>query len=270
MTERKLKWIVYAVVFHLALLGLLIIGFQWSDETAASRPATPEPIQATVVDAAVLEEQAAKLRATEEKQRQAELDRQRRIKEEQARLEKLKREREAAEKAAAAEKARLEKQEQERKARAAEEAQRKAEAERQAKAEAERKAREAEEKKEQAEREAQIQSGIAAEERARARAEAVALGEYKTSIAQKVVRNWIAPANVPADLSCKVEVMQLPGGIVAGEPKIVAGECNTADPLVLQSIITAVKKSDPLPPPPAGWEQLFDRRIIFTFNPEGL
>src|SRR5690606_12281736 len=234
MTERKLKWVVYAVLLHLALLGLLIIGFQWSRETAVSRPAAPEPIQATVVDAAALEQQAAKLRAAEEKQRQAELERQRRIKAEQARLEKLQREREAAEKAAA-EKVRQQKLAAERKARAEEAARQKAEAQRQA--EAERKAREAAEQQARAEREAQMQANLAAEERARERAEAAALAQYKTSIAQKVERNWIAPASVPAGLSCKVEVMQLPGGIVAGEPKIVAGECNTTDPLVLQSII---------------------------------
>ncbi|HET9679196.1 MAG TPA: cell envelope integrity protein TolA [Gammaproteobacteria bacterium] len=278
---RPTKSIIYSVLVHVAIVALLVVGFSWVSYEPSNQPTAPEPIQATVVDADKVNAAAEKLRLQAKREaearRQAEQERQQAIAEEKARLAALaekRRKAEAEAQAKAEAKAEAERQaqiaaEKKRKAEAAAAAKAKAEAEAAAKAKAEAEAAERRRQErlaaERAAREAQLQAAMQAEERRTSAVQAGLLQQYKTSIAQKVSRNWIAPANVPPDLECEVLVTQAPGGIVLN---VQITQCN-GGPLVRDSIITATRKADPLPPPPPGGEFLFERQIKFIFRPPG-
>lgn len=283
MAKRGWKPILYSVLVHGGVIAFLLIGFHFTGPSQpASAPGTAEPIKATVVDQKRIAEEVAKLKAQEKRKQQAEAERKRKIREEQQRLQQLKEQREAAEKAvaeqqrkkeqaaqeAAAEKARAEEL---RKQREAAEAKRKAEQARKEKeAEERRKREEAERKRKEAEarararREAELKQQLAAEAKRRDAVNAGLLAQYKTSIAQKVQRNWNAPPNVAAGLDCTVRVDQIPGGDVVG---VKVTECN-GDETVVRSIENAVRRASPMPPPPPGGEMLFDREIEFHFKPD--
>jgi len=196
----------------------------------------------------------------------AEADAAERAREQRAQAEQLK----AREEEAAAIERRKQEQAEAQKRQAAEEARRKAEAEAERKklAEAEAKrAKEAEETaareaKARAAREADLQRQLAAEE-----AEGLALArsgvkdEYRALLTQAIERNWIRPPSARAGLACTLYVNQAAGGTVMD---VRLGTCN-GDEAVRESIVTAVYKASPLPPPSD--PRAFERRLEIVFRP---
>lgn len=172
-----------------------------------------------------------------EAQRQRELQRQR--EEEQRRLEELRelrRQREAAQ---------AEREEQER---------RLAEiAERREREEAERRAQE------EAERLRLAREQAAAEERRGTLRE-----EYVATIQELVRRNWRRPPTTDPGVRCTVRVVQIPGGDIIDQA--IASPCN-ADALTRESILGAVQRVEALPY--RGYEEVFEREIVFNFTYDG-
>ena len=286
-----------AVVLHLVLLGMFALSFESS---VTLRPSSPKVniVQATVVDAARVEEEVRKLKEAEaskqqqqdeEKKRLQELKRKRAAEEQQ--LKELERKRvadKAAEKkrqAAAKKKQALEKQrlaklkkeqaalkqkkkaEAEAKRLAALEAERKAEKQRkeaarkQAEAEKQRKAeqqRKAEAARRQQEREAALQAQMAAEQNQ------TLIAKYIAIIQQNVQRRWLRPPGSAKGLTCDVEVRLAPGGDVMAV-RVVKSSGNAAFD---RSVEAAVRKASPLdvPSEPALFDQF--RQITFEFNPQ--
>ncbi|MBT8130953.1 MAG: cell envelope integrity protein TolA [Gammaproteobacteria bacterium] len=290
----------YAIVLHALLIGLLSFSFAWqqfSDVSAAPVLA----IEAAVVDESLIEAELAKLEQADERIREAEGQRQRKIDEDAARAReaRLAREQEEA-RLAAVEKQRIEAEkreqqqnelrsraEQERKIQqqkeAAERAQqeaaekaRLAELEKARQAEEQRVAALAEQRKKdeaarrkaaaeaaiQAEREEQLRRAIAEESARREAEDSGLLDEYKTLISQRIVRNWIQPASAQVGLKCELLLTQIPGGEVT-DVQIIS--CN-GDAVVVRSIEAAVFKASPLPPPPD--PRLFERKVRVLFEPE--
>ena len=56
---------------------------------------------------------------------------------------------------------------------------------------------------------------------------------------------WVRPASAVPGIECVVHVTQIPGGDVVNAR---VGRCN-GDASVVRSIVAAVEKSSPLPPP---------------------
>jgi len=247
----RVRAVVYAVLVHATVIGLLVIGFRW----------TIQPSGEKVVQAVVVPEKAAGKPEVPDKRKQ----------EEEARK-KVEAEKDAAEKARQAElkkKAELEAQQRQ------EAERKKAEAIRKQKEQAEQQKRAAalerqkEEKLRQKKAEQMIQEQVAAEEKARqaaahaARA-ATVVDKYKAIIRQQVSRNWSRPLGVPKGLQCVVNVHLTPSGEVLAA-KVVRSSGN---PLFDRSVENAVYKAAPLPLPDD--PSLFDnfREIEFLFNPE--
>jgi colicin import membrane protein len=278
-----LTWSIVGHVALLALLGMRLISLPAPEIAQVSLG-----IQATVIDIGDIQR-----REEADRQRQAELQQQR----EAAADKRRKQEAAAAEQqrkqeAVAAEKLRQQQTERvridkERAEQARVETQRKADAAREAKAarkaeEAERVAREkrqaeeariAEQKRQEAierqriaaleaERQAQFQGELQAEEQRQNAVRSGKLAQYQLLIKNRVTRNWVRPASAVAGIECEVLVTQIPGGDVVN---VRVGSCN-GDASVVRSIIAAVEKSSPLPPPPD--PSLFERNIRFTFRPE--
>ncbi|MCJ7452335.1 MAG: cell envelope integrity protein TolA, partial [Steroidobacteraceae bacterium] len=111
-------------------------------------------------------------------------------------------------------------------------------------------------------READLQRQLAAEE-----AEGLALArsgvkdEYKALLTQAIERNWIRPPSARAGLACTLYVNQAAGGTVVD---VRLGTCN-GDEAVRESIVTAVYKASPLPPPSD--PRVFERRLEIVFKP---
>jgi len=279
--------VTYAVLMHLVLLALLVIGLDWTPKVTRP-PGVKVPIEAELVT----EDPLRKIeeRKQEEQRKLEEQRREKQRAQEQAAAEKQKAEREAQQKAeaeakrkaeaaakqkAAAEakkKAELEarqkaaaeekrKAEAEAKKKAELEAKRKAEAEAKKKAELEAKRKAEAEAARQREAEAALQAQVKAEqELARARS---ALASYIPYIQQKVQSNWIRPAGSPAGLSCLVQVQLIPGGDVASVRVI----RSSGDPLFDRSVETAVLKASPLPLPTDTTLFKHFREINFNFSP---
>jgi len=278
----------YAVLMHLVLLTLLIVGLDWTP--SITRPGAPKAIQAQLVDPHRLEaieerkqaeqrqaEEEARRKAEAERKKQAEAEAQRKAEAERKQKaeaeakrkaeaeRKQKAEAEAKRKAEAERKQKAEaeakrKAEVERKQKAEAEAKRKAEAERKQKAEAEAKRKAEAEAKRKAEAEQALQSQLAAEQEARAQG---VVAEYVAYIQEKVERNWLRPAGSPAGLSCIVQVKLIPGGDVAGV-RIMQG---SGDPVFDRSVESAVYKASPLPLPPESALFTYFREINFVFKP---
>lgn len=277
-----LRAVVLAVLVHLAVVGVVVVGFQFT-----STPSAPvaQPIQATLVeDPRALEaerkrQEDARKKAQAE-QRQKEEDAQRRA-EEQKRVEEQRRVEE--QKRAAEQKRVADQKRQEEEARQKADAERKRQAEikrqeeERKKAEAEKQRLEAERRKQEEEArrraaEDSLREQLALEERARdqARAEqernqrlAAARSQYDAAIRQKVSRNWVLPVGVPEGLKCQVQVRLLPGGEVV-DAKVVVPSGN---PVFDRSVEVAVRKASPLPIPSDA--DLFPafREIRFNFDP---
>ncbi|WP_096462219.1 cell envelope integrity protein TolA [Sulfurifustis variabilis] len=270
-----MRALVLAVLVHLAVVGIVVVGFQY---TAAPTAPVAQPIQATVVEdprklEAERKRQEESRRKGEAEQRQKEEDARRRA-EEQKRLEEQRR---------VEEQKRVAQQKQQEEQRRAEEARRKAEAERKRqeearmKAEAEQKQREAEQRKKEEETrrkaaEESLREQLAMEEQAREQARreqelqrraATAMSQYEGAIKQKVSRNWVLPVGVPEGLKCTVRVRLLPGGEVV-EATVIGPSGNA---LFDRSVEVAVRKASPLPI--ATDPELFPyfRDIKFNFDP---
>jgi colicin import membrane protein len=242
----------WSIALHAVLAALLVFGL-----ALPKREPEPAilPIDAVVVDDAVLEaagrERRADARREELRREQAAAEaEEKRLEEERLRLEE---ERIAAEQKATAE------AEAQQKAEA--EAKRKAEQEAQARAAAE-KRRAAEEKRERDAREADLRARLA-EEETRASAGFQSLkASYVRAIQAHVERRWYEPPGVTQGLSCTIYVTQIPGGEVVG---MRFGSCN-GGAAVRQSIENAVRNASPLPAPPE--PALFEREVELVFTPK--
>jgi len=250
--------VTYAVLMHVGLLLLLIIGLDWTPK--AIQPGTHQPIQAELVDSTKL--QAIEARKQAEQQRLAEEQRQREL-EQQRKAEAEAKQKAEAERRRKAEAEAKQKAEAERKRKAEAEAKQKAEAERKRKAEqAAKEKAAAEEAARQREAEQALQAQLA-EEQAQARAES-ALAGYIPQIQQKIQRNWLRPGGSAGGLSCLIRVKLIPGGEVV-DARVVR---SSGDPLFDRSVETAVLKASPLPLPPDAAMFTYFREIDFNFNPD--
>ncbi len=280
--------VTYAVLMHLVLLVLLMIGLDWTPK--AIKPGVKTPIEAELVttdqlkvieqrkaeeaarkqaeadrqrkaEKAAADKAAAEKQAEAEQKKQAELAAQQKAEAEQkkqadqAAQQKAETERIAAEKKAAVEKKR--KTEEAARKKAAAEKKRKAEEVARKKAETERKAAEAR----QREAEAALKAQLAAEEE-RARAQS-ALAEFIPYIQEKIQRNWLRPVGSPAGLSCLVKVRLIPGGDVVS----VSVVRSSGDSVFDRSVETAVLKASPLPLPADAALFKHFREINFNFDP---
>lgn len=236
---------------------------QREDERKAQEARDKEKQLALIKEREEQDAEKERLRIAEEKKKKERLAKEAEKKKEQAAEEERLRLAQDKAKKAEEEKARKlaeekKRKEAEEKARVAAEAKRKKEA-------ADKKRREALERQmqeEQEEREEEMRLAMGVEQR---RTDAVKLGllaQYQREIIAKVTRNWNPPPSAKEGLVCKVQAEQLPGGDVISAKVL---ECN-GDDAVKQSIEAAVKQSSPLPDPPD--PTLFERKIIFTFEPE--
>jgi colicin import membrane protein len=221
------------------------------------------PIDAVVVDDAVL--QAAGRKREDEQRAEVEARERAAAEAEQERLEQERLEQEQ-------EKQRVEEQaktEAEQKAKAAAEAKAKAEAK--AEADAKRKAdekaatekkRAAQEKRNRDSREADLRAKLAEEETRTSAGFQSLKASYVRAIQVHVEQRWYEPPGVAAGLSCTIYVTQIPGGEVTG---MRFGTCN-GNAAVRQSIETAVRNASPLPAPPES--SLFEREVELVFTPK--
>jgi len=281
-----------ALLVNAAAVGLIFVGFQFTDRDLL--PVTPrvESVKATVVDAGEFQrldeakhleeekarqkEQARLLREQEaERQRQAEKEREaeqkklaeeKRLAEEQRQAE-IKRQREQQ-----AEQERLEREATQRKA---EEKRKREAAEAEAKkVEAERKAAEARRLKEEEGRRlaeqkrlSELQAAEDAELReAEARRRETGLNalrlRYADSIKARIQRLWREPAGVQSGDRCVVQVTQTPTGYIQD---FQVTRC-TGNQAFRKSVEDAVRRAEPLPKAPS--PDVFEREVRFTFAPE--
>jgi len=276
--------VTYAVLMHLVLLALLIIGLDWTPKVTRP-PGVKVPIEAELVTEDPLKR--IEQRKEEEQRKQQELERKAAEAKRQAEA-KQKAETEARHKAelearqkaeaAAKQKAAAEakrKAEDQAKQQAAAAAKKKAaaEAKKQAEAEAKRKAAaqakqqaelEAKRKAEEAERKAAEAALLAqAKEEAEQRRAVSELEKFIPYIQDKVQRNWIRPPGSPEGLVCVVNVQLIPGGEVVSAKVIQS----SGDALFDRSVESAVLKASPLPLPNDTTLFRYFREINFKFNP---
>lgn len=87
---------------------------------------------------------------------------------------------------------------------------------------------------------------------------------YAIAIQQLVTQNWLRPESVRPGLSCRLRIIQIPGGeVISAE---VLAPCN-ADEITRRSIEAAVLRAQPLPY--RGFESVFQREIVFNFRYDG-
>ena len=119
----------------------------------------------------------------------------------------------------------------------------------------------ADEARERAAREAEMRRALAAEEEeSAAAARAGVQDEYRALLAQAIERSWIRPPSARAGLACTLYVTQVPGGAVTD---VRLGTCN-GDEAVRESIVNAVYRASPLPPPRD--PRAFERRLEIVFR----
>lgn len=245
------KAVLYAVLVHVAVVVVVVVGFRWSSESAPAG----KIVQAVAVD--------KEPEVRKKPQDKAKL-------EERARQEELKRKQDEAKRQAALmktkEDARRKELEAKRRAEATKRKQEAAEAEK--RRQAERKKKQEEAWKQQAEsalkeqlarqEEQQRQAALAA----RAQSEA---DKFKDLIRQRVSRNWAKPPGTSKGLQCVIRVRLVPGGEVI-EAQVVQSSGNS---LFDRSVENAVYKASPLPVTQD--QEVFEaafRVIDFLFNPE--
>ena len=270
--------VTYAVLMHLVLLALLVIGLDWTPDPTA--PGTDKPIQAElvakdplkVIEQRKLEEQRKQEQAEAERKRKAEQEAQQ-LAEQQAEQEAQKKVEQEAQQQAAAEAKRKteqvakEKAAVEAKQKAAQEAKQKAAAEKMRKAEQVAKEKAAAEAREKADAAAQRDAEAALQKQLQAEQELAhaksVLAEYIPYIQDKIQRNWLRPPGSPQGLSCLVKVRLIPGGEVASVNVI----RSSGDPVFDRSVESAVLKASPLPLPSDPSLFTHFREINFNFDP---
>ena len=244
----RVRAIIYAVLVHAVVIGLLVIGFRWSvqpssDQKVMQAVAVPEPAprQLPEVNKRAQEEEEARKKAEAEKHRLAEL--QKKQDEQQAQAEALKRQ------ATERKKKDAEKKELQKRAAAQE--------------------RQQEEKRQQKLTEQSLQEQLAAEEKQRTDAVHAAraaseVDKYTALIKQRVIHNWNHPVGVTKGLKCVVHVRLTPGGEVLSHTVV----RSSGNALFDRSAEYAVYKAAPLPLPED--PSLFDnfREFEFRFIPE--
>jgi colicin import membrane protein len=252
IVRRPIAPIGWSIALHAVLAGLLIFGLSLPKQE-------PEPvvlpIDAVVVDDAVLQAAGSRRddKAREEKQaeeRRLEEERQQKQQEEErvAEQERLEAEQKARAEADAKQKAE-------------EEAKRKQDQEAKAKAAAEKK-RADQEARLRAEREADLRDRLADEETRTSAGFQSLKASYVRAIQAHVEQRWYEPPGIAQGLSCTIYVTQIPGGEVVG---MRFGSCN-GGAAVRQSIETAVRNASPLPAPPE--PALFEREVELVFTPK--
>lgn len=87
---------------------------------------------------------------------------------------------------------------------------------------------------------------------------------YAAAIQSAVTQNWNRPESIPAGLRCTLLIVQIPGGDVISAN--VTSPCN-ADAAARLSIEQAVMRAAPLPY--RGYEKVFSRQIKFNFSYDG-
>jgi colicin import membrane protein len=201
-----------------------------------------------------LEQEQAERQALLERQRREQLEREA----EQARQAELQRELERQRREA--EQARLDELRELRRRR--EEAQREREAQERRLAElAEQREREEQQRRaaEEAERLRLAREQAAAEERRGSLRE-----EYVATIRELVRRNWLRPPTTRPGVECRVRVVQIPSGVIIDQA--IASPCN-ADTATRESILSAVQRTEQLPY--EGYQEVFEREIVFNFRYDG-
>lgn len=256
----------WSIALHALLAGLLFFGLNLPEREP---DAVILPIDAVVVDDALLQaagqrrredERAASAREAEEAERRREQEAQLQQAEQQKRAEEESRvaaERQA--KSRAAEEAKL-KAAADAKLKAAADARLKAEKAAEAKAAADRK-RAAQEARERDAREAELRARLADEETRTGAGYQSLKASWVRAIQSHVEQRWYEPPGLAQGLSCTIVVTQIPGGEVVGTR---FGSCN-GNAAVRQSIETAVRNASPLPPPPEA--ALFEREVELVFTP---
>ncbi len=279
--------VTYAVLMHLALLALLVIGLDWTPKVTRP-PGVKVPIEAELVtqdplkqiEQRKLEEQRkqqeieqqkaaeakhkAELAARQKAQAAAKQQAEAAAKQQAEAAAKQKAEAAAKQKVAAAAKQKAEAEAKQKTAAAAKQKaaaeakqQAAAEAKQQAELEAKRKAEEAERRAAEAALQAQLKEEA---EQRRALSE---LEKFTPYIQDKVQRNWIRPPGSPEGLVCVVNVQLIPGGEVVSAKVIQS----SGDPLFDRSVESAVLKASPLPLPSDATLFRYFREINFKFNP---
>jgi len=241
--QQLLPW-TYSVLLHGVFVLLLVISVHWSNSdlaTLGGHNPEAETVQATVVDQGLIDQQLAMLKAEQQKKQ-----------DERQTLEQnistLKQQQQTAQQQLNQQLTDLQKQAQ-------------TEQDKLAKLKAEDAAFDKKRKDaDTVQRRKLLEDEIANEEKARDSRLAGLQQRYIALIRQKVYNNWIAPPGSPDNLNCTVLVSQVSGGAVTN---VQIPTCN-GDDAVVQSIITAVYRSSPLPTPPD--PSLFDRNLKFTFD----
>lgn len=232
--------IVYAVLVHVLLVAVMVIGIRWQ-----ARPQAPvRPVQATAVtDPETRREVERRKREEREREEQSRRQAEEKRKQEQAKLAEQKRKEQEQRKAEVEKKRKAEQQKKET-------------AERQKLAEQGMKEQLAREEKERAD------SRARAEQAARAQSE---LAKYEGLIRQRVERNWVRPAGWSRGMECIVRVRLVPTGEVISAT-VIRGSGNAAFD---RSVENAVYKAAPLPLPED--KTLFEhfRELELRFRPEG-
>ncbi len=88
-------------------------------------------------------------------------------------------------------------------------------------------------------------------------------GQYILAIKQRVQRKWFKPDSWRPGQTCKIKVIQGPGGTILDVKVISSSSCS---PDMRRSVEKAAWDADPLPSPPA--KEVFERNLNFIFDPE--
>ncbi len=264
----RTRAVVYAVLVHAVIIGLLLLSFRWHSENDAVQ--APKMIEAHVVDATAARRAAQKLKqrlAQQELVRQKQLQQQELRQQQQALQQQLRQQQQQA----------LAHERQQKRA-----AQRKAAIAAKLRAAALEKARLAAEKKQQEQQAeerrrqraiASLQRQLAEEQAHRAAAAAAAaaaakaqsaIAHYKVLIRQKVEQNWVRPPDSRKGMKCVVRVKLVQGGDVL-EAVVVQ---SSGDPVFDRSVENAVYRASPLPLPDDSTLFPYFRDLEFTFKPE--
>lgn len=246
--KRYVPWF-YSVLLHGGIVILLALSFHWGSSVipslGGSKP-DAEPVKATVVDQGLIDQQLAMLKAQQQRKQDEKQQLEQNISE-------LKKQQATTQEQMNQQLADMQKQAQ-------------AEQDRLAKLKASAAALDKQHKTaDSAARRKQLQDEIANEERAQNSQMASYLQKWEALIQLKITNSWVKPPSAPDNLHCLVNVTQVSGGTVTNAQ---VTTCN-GDDAVVQSIITAVYKASPLPPPPD--PSLFDqgRTLTIKFDPKG-
>jgi colicin import membrane protein len=294
-----------SVLFHFVIIIAIVINFQFIDKPKLLQTGTQaKTIQARVIDSKQFEESKQKkntqiadqrkrelekialLEKVNELKQKKELEKKRSSEAQKEKLEKQKKEAQEKEiavikkKKEAREKAKLKaqekvkseekaaiKKEKEIKARAKkiEEDRRLAEAAKKKQLAEEKEKQEADKRRlaeqDQKRKELALEAQLEAEESSRQLS--TLKQKYINDIRRKIERSWRRPQQSVKIESCEVKVLQGPGGIILD---VTFGDCNGGTNAYRASIENAVYKAEPLPEP--GDDVLFERKIIFIFNPK--